>query len=494
MKLSRILSVLPEARLSRGSEKMEITGIADDSRKVGPDYLFVALRGTRTDGHAHAADAVDRGAAAVITEKALNLPGVAEIRVPDSSSALARAASCFYGYPCDELTVIGITGTNGKTTVSLLVKRLLEEAGQSTGLIGTLRYEIAGRILPAPNTTPGALQLQNHLRHMADEGTAACVMEVSSHALALGRVEECRFDVRVFTNLSRDHLDFHSSMEDYYQAKRRLFDEAYEKEDGVSVINVDDPWGQRLAQELDGPVITYAIREPADFSARDCMSTMDGLSFSMATPDGTVDVKSPLCGEHNMINLLTAAAVGHGLKIPLETTISGITGVHTIPGRFEKFSGPGFSVVVDYAHTDDAIKNLLGAVRKVCGGRIITVFGCGGDRDRGKRPLMGRIAADLSDIIIVTSDNPRTEDPAGIIDEILIGVREAKPLEARVMADRRAAIQAAIDEAGDQDVVVIAGKGHENYQILGEKKIHFDDREEARRALDARARRQMGKR
>lgn len=494
MKLSRILSALPEARLSRGSEKMEITGIADDSRKVGPGCLFVAIRGTRTDGHAHARDAADRGAAAVITEKALNLPVVAEVKVPDSSRALARVASCYYGYPCDELTVIGITGTNGKTTVSLLVKGLLEGAGQSTGLIGTLRYEIAGRILPAPNTTPGALQLQSHLRHMADAGMAACVMEVSSHALALGRVEECRFDVRVFTNLSRDHLDFHPSMEDYYQAKRRLFDDAYGKDDGVSVINVDDPWGQRLARELDGPVVTYGVREPADFSARDCISTMDGLSFSMETPDGTVDVKSPLCGDHNIVNILTAAAVGHGLKIPVDKVIRGITGVRAIPGRFEKVSGPGFSVVVDYAHTDDALRNLLGAVRKVCGGRIITVFGCGGDRDRGKRPLMGRVAAELSDIIIVTSDNPRTEDPAGIIDDILVGVREAKSPEARVIADRRAAIQAAIDEAGDRDVVVIAGKGHEDYQILGEKKIHFDDREEARRALDVRARRQIEKR
>ena len=494
MKLGRILSVLPEARLSRGSEKMEIIGIADDSRKVGPGYLFVALRGTQTDGHAHAGDAADRGATAVITEKALNLPSVAEIRVPDSGTALARVASCYYGYPCDELTVVGITGTNGKTTVSLLVKRLLEEAGQRTGLIGTLRYEIAGRILPAPNTTPGALQLQNHLRHIADDGMAACVMEVSSHALALGRVEECRFDVRVFTNLSRDHLDFHPSMEDYYQAKRLLFDESYGKDEGVAVINVDDPWGQRLAEEVAGPVITYGSRAAADFSVWDWVSTMDGLSFAMETPEGTVTVESPLCGDHNVVNLLTAAAVGHALKIPSATVIRGIGGVQSIPGRFEKISGPRFSVVVDYAHTDDALKNLLQAVRKVCGRRIITVFGCGGDRDRGKRPLMGRAAADLSDMILVTSDNPRREDPIRIIDEILVGVREGKAVDVRVMADRRVAIQAGIDEAGEGDVVVIAGKGHEDYQILGEKKIHFDDREEARRALDVRARRQMGKR
>lgn len=494
MRLSRMLSVLPEAHFPKGAEKMEITGIADDSRKVGPAYLFVALRGTRTDGHAHVDDAVDRGAAAVITEKPLNLPSVAEIRVPDSATALARVASCFYGYPCDALTLVGITGTNGKTTVSLLVKRLLEEAGQRTGLIGTLRYEIADRILPAPNTTPGALQLQNHLRHMADDGMTACVMEVSSHALTLGRVEECRFDVRAFTNLSRDHLDFHGTLEDYYQAKRCLFHEAYGKGDRVSVINVDDPWGQRLAQELDSAVVTYGTKGAADFRAADRISTMEGLTFSMLTPYGKVAVKSPLCGDHNIYNLLAAAAVGYALKIPGDTVRRGIAGVKAIPGRFEKVPGPGFSVVVDYAHTDDALQNLLAAVRKVCGGRIITVFGCGGDRDRGKRPLMGRVAAELSDMIIVTSDNPRTENAGGIMEEILAGVKEADAVEVQVMAERRTAIQTGIDEAREGDVVVIAGKGHEDYQILGEKKIHFDDREEARRALYLRARRHIGKR
>jgi UDP-N-acetylmuramoyl-L-alanyl-D-glutamate--2,6-diaminopimelate ligase len=494
MDLGRILSVLPEASFSGEPGEIDIVGITDDSRMVKPGYLFAAVGGTRTDGHAYLAEAVQRGAVAVIMERKMNIPPVFEVHVPDSCDALARIASCYWDYPCQGLTVVGVTGTNGKTTVSLFVQRILQEAGMETGLIGTLRYEVGSHSLSAPNTTPGVLQLQAYLRQMVEAEMKACVMEVSSHALAQRRVQECRFDVRVFTNLSRDHLDYHSSMEDYYEAKRLLFGPGFGKDAAVSVINADDPWGRRLSGECHGAILTYGIEIDADVKAFNCRSTIEGLTFSMQTPAGTVEMTSALSGSHNIYNILAAAAVGFALKIPAAAVSRAVSRVTAIPGRFEKIAGPGFTVVVDYAHTDDALKNLLQAVRKVCRGRVITVFGCGGDRDRGKRPLMGKAAAELSDMVVVTSDNPRTEDPAQIIEEILAGVKEAGPVMVEVFEDRRRAIQVGIDAAAADDVVVIAGKGHEDYQILGEQKVHFDDREEARNALELRRNNEVGKR
>ncbi len=483
MQLDDLLQVLPSAEVRGGAATVEVTGIRDDSRQVQPGDLFVAMKGEHTDGHAHIDEAIERGAVAVITEQVGSLEAVVSVRVPDSVDALARVSAAFWGYPSRELTTVGITGTNGKTTVSLLVQRLFRAAGRPAGLIGTLRYEVGGEIFPAPNTTPQSLQVQQLLHRMKEKGMAAAVMEVSSHALELGRVQECCFDLRVFTNLTRDHLDFHESMENYYRAKARLFGEAYAKEGTVSLINVDDRWGRRLAEETAGRVRTFALHEKADFQAQDYCNTIDGLALTVKTPEGTIAVESPLSGTYNLSNLLAAVAVGVSLGLREEILQEGIAGLPAVPGRFEKIPGPGFTVVVDYAHTDDALRNLLQAVRELCRGRVITVFGCGGDRDRGKRPLMGRAAAEFSDRVIVTSDNPRTEDPRAILAEILAGIGEEKRPFVEVVEDRREAITKGVCEAKAGDIVVVAGKGHEDYQILGEKRIHFDDREEVRRIL-----------
>ncbi len=483
MRLRQLLEALPEVEIPAGAEEMEITGITDDSREARPGALFVAIRGVHTDGHRHIPDALKRGAVAVIAEERMDLKKVANLQVSDAVDALAKVSACFFGHPSRELTTVGITGTNGKTTASLLVQGILEESGKVPGLIGTLRYEVGKEIHPALNTTPNALHLQSLMRRMLEQGCRTCVMEVSSHALSLGRVRECLFDTRVFTNLTRDHLDFHSSMEDYYEAKKLFFNEEYGKPGGRAVINTDDLWGGRLIQESSGPAWTFGIENQADFRAMDIKTSIHGLVFKMQTPRGELQVESSLIGLYNIYNILCAVAVGVALGISTPDILKGISRVTEIPGRFEKIQGPGFTVVVDYAHTDDALKMLLENARQLCGNNLITIFGCGGDRDRGKRPIMGKIAADLSDRVIVTSDNPRTEDPERIIDDILAGIKDAGPAQVDVLSDRREAIRAGIQHAREGDMVVVAGKGHEDYQILGEKKIHFDDREEVRKAL-----------
>lgn len=483
MQLGDLLQALPSAEV-RGTEAgIVVSCIRDDSRQVQPGDLFVAVKGEHTDGHAHIEESIERGAVAVITDQVGTSERAVFVRVPDTIEALARVSAAFWGYPSRELTTVGITGTNGKTTVSLLIQSILRIAGKPAGLIGTLRYEIGGEILPAPNTTPQSLRVQQLLHRMKEEGMTAAVMEVSSHALELGRVQECCFDLRVFTNLTRDHLDFHETMENYYRAKARLFGEAYAKEGTVSLINVDDPWGRRLVEETAGRVRTFAVYEEADFQVRDFHNTIDGLTLTVKTPEGTIAVKSALSGTYNLSNLLAAVAVGVSLGLSEEILQEGIAGLPAVPGRFEKIPGPDFTVVVDYAHTDDALRNLLQTVRELCRGRVITIFGCGGDRDRGKRPLMGQAAAELSDRVIVTSDNPRTEDPRAILAEILTGIGEEKRPFVEVIEDRREAITKGVREAQAGDIVVVAGKGHEDYQILGEKRIHFDDREEVRRIL-----------
>ncbi len=483
MQLGDLLQVLPSGEVQGGEAGIEVSCIRDDSRQVQPGDLFVAVKGEHTDGHAHIDEAIERGAVAVITEQTGSLEKVVSVRVADSVDALARVSAAFWGYPSRDLTTIGITGTNGKTTVSLLVQQLFRAAGNPAGLIGTLRYEVGGEILPAPNTTPQSLQVQQLLHRMKEKGMTAAVMEVSSHALELGRVQECRFDLRVFTNLTRDHLDFHETMENYYRAKARLFGEAYAKEGTVSLINVDDPWGRRLAQETPGRVWTFGLKEKADFQAQGFRNTIDGLELTVKTPEGTIVVESALSGTYNLSNLLAAVAVGVSLGLPEKIVQKGTAGLAAVPGRFEKISGPGFTVVVDYAHTDDALRNLLQTVRELCRGRVITIFGCGGDRDRGKRPLMGQAAAEFSDRVIVTSDNPRTEDPRAILEEILTGIGKEKRPAVEVIEDRREAITKGVGVAEAGDIVVVAGKGHEDYQIIGEKRIHFDDREEVRRIL-----------
>ncbi len=483
MRLNQLVGVLPDAVVAGETEAVEVTGITDDSREAEPGVLFVAVKGEHTDGNDHISEAVKRGAVAVISEKKVTEQQVVGIQVPDAVDALARVSAHFFAYPFKEMTLVGITGTNGKTTTSLLVQSILKESGRPAGLIGTLRYEIGEESCQAVNTTPNSLRLQSLLHRMVEKKMKACVMEVSSHALALGRVRECRFDARVFTNLTRDHLDFHASMEEYYEAKAKLFQEEFAKSGGVSVVNADDPWGERLVRECSGPVMTFGIQKEADFRAVEPENTIDGLVFRIQTPEGEMEISSPLVGVYNIYNILSAVAVGFTLGISIDDIRKGISSVSGIPGRFEKIAGPGFTVVVDYAHTVDALEKLLQNARQLCDGRLITIFGCGGDRDRGKRPMMGRVAVELSDRVIVTSDNPRTEDPERITDEILAGIKEPGQVPVEVIQDRRLAIQTGMKEALEGDMVVVAGKGHEDYQILGEKRIHFDDREEVRHAL-----------
>jgi UDP-N-acetylmuramoyl-L-alanyl-D-glutamate--2,6-diaminopimelate ligase len=464
-----------------------IRGIAYDSRQVCPGDVFVALKGQHDDGARFAGQAIQLGAAAVVS----HAPAPAGIDVPwvqvtDSRRALACLAVELYRRPSEEMQVVGITGTNGKTTTAFLVASMFEAAGQPCGLIGTVGYRVASEIRESARTTPEAPDLQRMLREMADRGTSACVMEVSSHALELRRVDGMRFAAGVFTNLTRDHLDFHHDMETYFQAKRRLFEMLPPRT--PSIVNIDDPRGASLAATTERPV-TYALNRPADFSPGPVTYSLRGLVFDVRTPRGTLHVESSLVGRPNVYNILAAVSTTTALDLSFQAIERGISSLDGVPGRFQVVSPPGadVTVVVDYAHTDDALKNLLETARPLTTGRMITVFGCGGDRDRTKRPLMGAVAGRLSDVIVITSDNPRSEDPLRIIDEIRRGLtadtRRASGQTVLTIADRHEAIVTAIDLARPGDVVLIAGKGHEKYQVIGSRTLAFDDVEVARDAL-----------
>jgi len=442
---------------------------------------------------------VANGAIAVVAETAAPAGvTVPWIQVATARSALAELSAAFYGNPSEELVLVGITGTNGKTTTSYVLASIFEAAGVKCGRIGTIGYRIGGRELDAPRTTPEAPELQQMLRGMRTEGCGACVMEVSSHALALRRADSLRFAAGVFTNLTRDHLDFHGDMETYFSAKRRLFEIL--PDGAVGVINVDDRRGAEMAAAARRPV-TYAIDSAADVRPGPLTFTLDGLEFDIRTPRGTVHVKSPLVGRPNAYNILAAAATAMALDVPFSAIETGITRLDNVPGRFQVVSeaADDVRVIVDYAHTDDALKNLLETARPLATGRVVTVFGCGGDRDRTKRPLMGAVAARLSDLVIVTSDNPRSEDPERILDEIRRGIvmpadrmapkGQQKGTPSLAIVDRREAIEKAIKEARRGDLVLIAGKGHEKYQVIGDRTLPFDDVEVARAAL---ARRRSG--
>jgi UDP-N-acetylmuramoyl-L-alanyl-D-glutamate--2,6-diaminopimelate ligase len=513
---------------------LEITGLAYDSRAVAPGSLFFCVPGFQSDGHDFAGQAVERGAAALVVERPLGL-GVPEVVVPSVRAAMGPAAVRFYGDPSAELRVVGVTGTNGKTTTAFLCKALLEAAdpGSSCGLLGTVKSVIGGVERAAGRTTPEAIDLQADFRAMLDGGDGACAIEVSSHALQLGRADAVHFAAAIFTNLTQDHLDFHDDMEDYFQAKRRLF----EAKPGVSVVNVGDPYGRRLAGEIDGALITFAVERDgdagdrdaprADYRATDVRCDFAGCHFALHTPDGAREVALPLAGRFNVANALGALAAAHALAeagrhrplagIPvsaseLDVLVGALERGVRVPGRFEAIDeGQDFAVLVDYAHTPDSLENVLGAARELAGtgvhgdgahgegerdehggtGRVVCVFGAGGDRDRGKRSLMGEIAARLADVAIVTSDNPRSEQPEAIVAEILAGAAGAvQPEGARPIAsipDRRAAIFRAIAVAEAGDVVVIAGKGHEQGQEFADgRKLPFDDVEIARDALRVR--------
>jgi UDP-N-acetylmuramoyl-L-alanyl-D-glutamate--2,6-diaminopimelate ligase len=460
--------------MGSGSPEVEISGLAYSSQSVTPGALFFCVPGFRTDGHDFAPDAVERGAAALVTERRLEL-GVPEVVVDDVRAAMGPAAARFYGDPTAQLDVVGITGTNGKTTTAFLVRHLLEGAGRQTGLLGTVKRVVGGVEEEVERTTPEAIDLQETFRRMADGGDVAVAMEVSSHALELGRAAGIRFACRVFTNLTQDHLDFHETMDAYFAAKRRLFDEP-----GPAVVNVDDPYGRRIAEEVPDAVTFGIESEDADFRARDVEFDVVGSRFTCAAPGGSFAVDSPLPGLFNVLNVLGAIAAVRSLGVE-EIDLSGFG---RVPGRFEAVDeGQDFGVLVDYAHTPDSLENVLRAARELTRGRLHVVFGAGGDRDRGKRPLMGDAARRLADRVLVTSDNPRSEPPEAIIDEIMEG---AGP-EAERETDRRAAIARAIEEAEPGDVVVVAGKGHEQGQEFeGGRKEPFDDVTVAREALRAR--------
>ncbi|HEY1909584.1 MAG TPA: UDP-N-acetylmuramoyl-L-alanyl-D-glutamate--2,6-diaminopimelate ligase [Vicinamibacterales bacterium] len=464
-----------------------ITGVAYDSRLVAAGQVFVALKGLHADGTAFARQAIERGAAVIVSEQ----PALSGIRVPwvvvnDARLALAILATAFYRDPSSEMRVVGITGTNGKTTTAYLLAAIFEAAGVRSGLLGTVGYRIGDTTREATRTTPEAPEVQALLREMVDRGCGACAMEVSSHALSLRRVDGITFAAAVFTNLTRDHLDFHADMDEYFRAKRRLFEML--PHDAPSLLNVDDPRGSSLF-DVGGRPVTYGINRPADISPGPLSFSLDGLSFDVRTPRGTLHVRSKLVGRPNVYNVLAAVSTAVALDVPFDAIERGLQGLEGVPGRFQKVSGANdeVTVIVDYAHTDDALRNLLETARPLTRGRLVTVFGCGGDRDRTKRPLMGVVAGRLSDVIVITSDNPRSEDPGRIIEEIQRGITPdtrkdtGQPLIAIV--DRRAAIARAIEIARPGDLVLIAGKGHEKYQVIGDRVLPFDDVEVAREAL-----------
>ena len=467
---------------------LPIASIAYDSRRVVPGALFVALKGLKADGGAFVDQAIARGAKAIVSESAA--PGgvaVPWICVRDARLSLALLADRFYNHPSRRMAVVGVTGTNGKTTTAYLLCSILDAAGLRAGMLGTVAYRIAGEDREASRTTPEAPDVQQLLNEMLEHGSKSAVMEVSSHALSLKRVDGMRFAAGIFTNLTRDHLDFHADMEAYFAAKRRLFEML--PADAPGVINMDDPRGAALV-EIAGRPVTYAISNKADVKPGPIDMTLGGLRFDVTTPQGTARITAKLVGRPNVYNVLAATAAAVSLDVPLAAIERGIVDLAGVPGRFEVVSQPDdrVTVVVDYAHTDDALRNLLETARPLAAKRIVTVFGCGGDRDRSKRPLMGMVAARLSDVVVITSDNPRSEEPQRIIDEIERGIPAGTQASAREpvvesVVDRADAIERAVSIAGDGDVVLIAGKGHEKYQQIGDRVLPFDDGEVARAAL-----------
>ncbi|NPV52918.1 MAG: UDP-N-acetylmuramoyl-L-alanyl-D-glutamate--2,6-diaminopimelate ligase [Firmicutes bacterium] len=510
--LGYLVESLPEKSIT-GNGQVEIAGITYDSRTAGPGYLFVCIKGDKYDGHDFIADAMRRGARAIVVERNVDVEGldsgsdsdagtgagagVAIVEVPDARRALGALARAFYDNPSGKLTLVGVTGTNGKTTTTYLVKAVFEEAGYPAGVIGTIQNVIGREIVPAKHTTPESSDLEELLDRMVRAGVKAVAMEVSSHAIALDRIFGLEFDIGVFTNITQDHLDFHKTFDNYVAAKAKFFkglgaDGPYEvvkKRPKAAVVNMDDPNFHRIIEGTPAEVITYGIENEADIRAFNITLGLSGISFDAATPAGTVALNMKLRGMFNIYNALAAIGAGLEAGLDIEHIKRGLERVGGVPGRFESVDvGQDFAVIVDYAHTPDGLENILKAARQFVSGRKIVVFGCGGDRDRTKRPIMGRIAASLADHVILTSDNPRSEDPASICAEIEAGVRGVRGRGEgyEVIVDRRSAIERAVNLAGRGDIVIIAGKGHETYQIFRDRTIHFDDREVARDVLEER--------
>jgi len=480
----------------RGAADAEVSELVYDARRATPGSCFFAIRGTRHDGNDFVEAAMNRGASVVVSERPVGRDlDVINVVVHDSRAAMGHMASRLYGEPSGELTVVGITGTNGKTTTAYMIESILRSAGREPGVLGTVEYRFGGMSEKAPHTTPFSLDLQRLLRRMRESGCDSCAMEVSSHALEQSRVAGCRFDAGVFTNLSPEHLDYHDGMESYFSAKSILFDRVLAesaKPEAFAVINADDDYGLRMASRCAVPAMLYGFSDKADVRGEALSLNQSGIAMRIKMRERAFDVCSKLCGSFNAMNALAATAVALGLGVKPKDIVSGLDALCCVPGRFEAVPNDrGVLALVDYAHTPDALRNALAHARELLaesGGRLLAVFGCGGDRDRAKRPLMGSVAAELADVVLVTSDNPRTEDPARIIEEILPGVTgRACPFDGdmgyEVVSDRRQAIHRGVELARPGDVLVVAGKGHEDYQILGDERIRFDDREELAGAL-----------
>lgn len=470
-----------------GDLSVVFTGVQYDSRKVTPGDIFVAVKGYKTDGHKYVASALKAGAAGVVLEDKEYIPeGVPWIQVKDARFALSRLADMRYGSPSKKLRVIGVTGTNGKTTTTFLIEEILREAGRKTGLIGTIENHIDGKPFATSHTTPDSLELNEILDQMVQEQVHTVVMEVSSHALALKRVADCEFDGGVFTNLSQDHLDFHPDVEDYLRSKVLLFrqlGEGVKTGPKYAVVNVDSPYAGDIISVAGAPVITYGLDNHGDLKASNISVSSRGTSFHLTGPGIESDLNLNLVGRFNVYNSLAAFAVGLQENIEPDVIKGALEATAGVPGRFEAINEEqDFGVIVDYAHTPDGLHNILRTAREITPGRVITVFGCGGDRDKAKRPLMGEAAAIHSDISIITSDNPRSEEPYSIIQDIIPGVEKISS-DFHVFENRRQAIEEAIGMAETGDTVIIAGKGHEDYQLVGDQVLHFDDREEAREVL-----------
>ena len=467
----------------RYGRDVSVRGVCDDSRRCGRDDCFVAVRGVHVDGHAYVADAIRAGSTAVVCEDPAGVPkGVAYATVADTAAAAGRLAQAALDWPCRKLTCIAVTGTNGKSTVTHLIRSVLQSAGHAPGLLGTITYETGRRIVPAGTTTPGAVELAALTEEMRAVGRTHLVMEASSHALHQRRTDGIEFDVGVFTNLSGDHLDYHGTMENYLAAKRRLFESLGDS--ATAVLNRDDPYSEALAAATAARVVWYGLSPASDVRARIERIDAAGAQFALSDGEGEATARTPLIGRHNVLNCLAAAGACVTLGVPLAQVAAAIEQVERVPGRLERVAAQApFDVFVDYAHTDDALRNVLSSLRPITRGRILVAFGCGGDRDRTKRPRMGATAADLADVVVVTSDNPRSERPEAIIEEILSGIDESGRAKTRVEPDRREAISLALREAREGDVVLIAGKGHESYQDIGGKRIPFVDAEVAAEQL-----------
>jgi UDP-N-acetylmuramoyl-L-alanyl-D-glutamate--2,6-diaminopimelate ligase len=499
MRLSYLLEAIKGYKLA-GNPDPDITGLSYDSRKIKSGWLFVAIKGNALDGHLFIKTAIDNGASAVLVENDVSLPPeIAVIKVSDTRRELSRLAERFYGYPFREMDVTGVTGTSGKTTVTYMIESMLSAAGKKTGVIGTVNNRFMGSVTPSSVTTPESLDLMCIASEMANEGVTNLVLEASSHALHQKRTIDLPFRVAVFTNLSRDHLDYHDSLESYFEAKSELFKNLplmVNDKKSCAVINMDDPRGIKLCGLTKASVLTYGLNGNWDIRAEKIKADMNGLSAELITPLGSIEIKSPLLGEVNIYNILAATGAALASGVTLEKIKEGIADLRRVPGRLERVPNrAGLYIIVDYSHKPDALSKALNNLRPFVKKRLITVFGCGGDRDKGKRYDMGLIAGKSSDIVIITSDNPRTEEPESIINQIEKGVVESGMKRAQgahpenntylIEADRGLAIRMAVSVADTDDIIFIAGKGHEDYQITGHTKRHFDDREEALKAVEA---------